>query len=140
MLKLTPKQEKFCKNIVSGMDGKAAYVSAYDAENMNDNTIYREANKLLTRDDITARIKELNKPLENYAINTAISVRKERVNFILERIEICKLKEDENSIIRYTDMLNKIDNLYKEEINGIKPENTLANMDTSTLEKLVNIS
>ena len=53
---LTPKQEKFCQCIVSGMSGKDAYVAAYDHHG-GDRTAYNEANILLKRNDITKRIK-----------------------------------------------------------------------------------
>lgn len=134
---LTPKQEKFCRCIVSGMDGKASYREAYDADNMKDNTVYNEANKLLMRDDITERIKEMSKPLENHAQNSLFSIRRERISFIQSRIELCKELGDENSIIRYTDMLNKIDNLYKDEVNTENKANPLENIDNNTLSKLI---
>ena len=45
---LTPKQEKFCQCIVSGMCGKDAYIAAYDHHG-GDRTAYNEANILLKR-------------------------------------------------------------------------------------------
>lgn len=132
---LTPKQEKFCQCIVSGMSGKDSYLTAYDT-NANENTVYNEAKKLLQRDDITARIAELRKPLENHARNTAINARKQQIDFINERIEICKQKDDEQSIIRYTDMLNKINALYKDSEPEQKQENSVVKLDMDTLKKL----
>lgn len=136
---LTPKQEKFCRCIVSGMSGKDSYIAAYDT-NANDNTIRNEANKLLQRDDITERIAELSKPLHNHAVNTAISARQQQIDFINERIEICKQKDDEQSIIRYTDMLNKINALYKDTEPEQKPENSIVNIDTDMLKRLTSVS
>ena len=63
-----------------------------------------------------------------------------KIEFIEERIAICKEKEDENSIIRYTDMLNKLYSLYKEEANTDNKENKLSDLDTNTLHKIANIS
>lgn len=132
---LTPKQEKFCQCIVSGMSGKDSYLTAYDTT-ANDNTVYNEAKKLLQRDDITARITELRKPLENHARNTAINARQQQIDFINERIAICQAKEDEASIIRYTDMLNKINALYKDNEPEQKQENSVVKLDMDTLKKL----
>lgn len=132
---LTPKQEKFCQCIVSGMNGKDSYLTAYDCNSPKAAEI--EAMKLLKRDDITERITELNKPIVNLAQNTAISVKKERIAFIQSRIDLCKELGDENSIIRYTDMLNKIDNLYKDEVNPENKANPLENIDNNTLSKLI---
>lgn len=135
MVKLTPKQEKFCQCIVSGMSGKDSYISAYDTK-ASEQTIYTESLKLLKRDDITERIKELRQPIENHRQNIAINERKQQIDFIKERIEICKAKEDEQSIIRYTDMLNKIYSCYKDTETEQKTENTIDTLPTATLIKL----
>ena len=111
-LELTPKQEKFCQCIASGMSGIESYKAAYNTQ-AKENTIYNESKKLLMRDDITKRITQLRKPIENHIKNTAISARNKQIQEIQERIRICKEKEDENSLIRYYDMLNKIYCLYK---------------------------
>jgi len=117
------------------MSGKDSYKTAYDTK-ASEQVIYNESNKLLMCDDITARIKELRKPLENHSQNTAINARKEQIDFIKQRIEICKAKDDEQSIIRYTDMLNKINNLYKDTETDTKQDNTLQQLDISTLKAL----
>ncbi len=134
-LKLTPKQEKFCQCIVSGMSGKDSYISAYNTK-ASEQVIFNESTKLLKRDDITARIKELRKPLENHYQNIAINERQQQIDFIKERIEICKVKEDEQSIIRYTDMLNKIYSCYKDTETEEKTDQTIKDIDTATLIKL----
>lgn len=131
---LTPKQEKFCQCIVSGMCGKDAYLTAYDCT--SDRVAYNESNVLMKRDDITARIAELMIPVQNHAQNTAISAREEQISFIKERISICKEKDDEASIIRYTDMLNKINGIYKDTEEAKQEQNTVVNLDMDTLKKL----
>ena len=37
---LTPKQEKFVRNMVSGMSQYDAYVNSYNASNMKDKSIW----------------------------------------------------------------------------------------------------
>lgn len=138
-LKLTPKQEKFCQCIVSGMSGKDSYITAYDTK-ASEQVIFNESSKLLKRDDITQRIKELRVPLENHYQNIAINERQQQIDFIKERIELCKQKDDEQSIIRYTDMLNKIYACYKDTETEEKPENTVSNLDTTILQKLSGVS
>ena len=135
MVKLTPKQEKFCQCIVSGMSGKDSYISAYNTK-ASDQVIFNESTKLLKRDDITNRIKELRKPLENHYQNISINERQKQIEFIKERIQICKDKDDEQSIIRYTDMLNKIYNCYKDNETEQKTDQTVNALPTETLIKL----
>lgn len=135
MVKLTPKQERFCQCIVSGMDGTTAYKTAYDTK-AKDKVCNNESRILLMRDDITERIAELRKPLINHAQNNALNERQQQINDIKERIEICKNKEDEQSLIRYYDMLNKIYGVYKDAEPDQKTENTVTGLDTATLVKL----
>lgn len=135
---LTAKQEKFCQNIVKGMTGKAAYFDAYDGK--SEKVAEIESMKLMKRDDITARIKVLNKPIENAVQNQAISARKEQIDFIKSRISHCKAAGDENSLIRYTDMLNKIHGLYGNTEPLTTSENSVEKLDTDLLKKLSGIA
>lgn len=132
---LTEKQEKFCRNIVSGMTNKDAYISAYNSKGTDQNA-WNESGKLLTRDDIQERIKVLRIPVEKAAQVQAINARQKQIEFIQSRIEHCLTTEDEQSIIRYTDMLNKINALYKDTEQEQKQESTVNNLDISTLRKL----
>ena len=69
--KLTPKQEIFIKNIVSGMNQREAYKNSYNAENMCENTIDKEACLLFNNPKIAERYKELIEELKDEAIMTA---------------------------------------------------------------------
>lgn len=132
---LTPKQEKFCECIVSGMTGKDSYLTAYNCT--NDRVAYNESNVLLKRDDITERIQELMKPVKNHAQNTAIS-ETERIKAILwEEIENARQQQDHAAIARYTDQLNKLNNAYKDNT-VIEKDNDLESIETSKLLKFVN--
>lgn len=81
---LTPKQEKFCQNIVSGLNQSDAYRGAYNVENMSDITVNNEAYKMVNTPDIAARIEQLRLPIA------------ERIGMGLESYlkEMIKLKED----------------------------------------------
>ncbi len=135
---LTEKQEKFCRAIVSGMTNKDAYMSAYNCQ--SENAAWIESTKLLNREDIQAKIKTLRKPIELKVQTEAINARQKQIEAIQERIEICKAKEDEQSLIRYYDMLNKIFALYKETETEVKPESTVNNLDISVLKRLSGVS
>ena len=43
LIKITPKQNKFVKALISGMSQRQAYKFAYDAKNMKDATIDSKA-------------------------------------------------------------------------------------------------
>lgn len=73
---LTPKQERFIQNIVSGMSQRQAYKDAYNAENMQDDTIDVRACELFNDSKIKVRYQELMNKLEDEAIMTAIEKRR----------------------------------------------------------------
>ena len=135
---LTVKQDNFCNYIASGKEQKESYMLAYDCNSERAASV--ESTKLLKRDDITERIKELRKPIINLEQNRIISEREKQISEIKERIEICKQKEDETSLIRYYDMLNKIYSLYREVETEKTPDHTVNNLDVETLKKLSGIA
>ena len=53
---LTAKQEKFAQLLAQGLSTADAYRGAYDTSSMKDSTIYNEASKLSTRQDVTNRV------------------------------------------------------------------------------------
>lgn len=64
--KLTCKQEAFAQNLFQRrMTQRQAYKEAYDASNMKDNTIDRNAFELARSNKITARIQELTDEVKN---------------------------------------------------------------------------
>ncbi len=60
---LTPKQEKFCQGIVSGLNQSDAYRAAYSCENMGDATINNNAYVMMQDNDIAMRIEQLRLPI-----------------------------------------------------------------------------
>lgn len=87
---LTPKQEKFIQNIVSGMSQREAYKNSYNAENMKDETIDAEACKIFNDHKVATRYRELMEELKDKAIMTA----KERMIWLSEVVQgIQKEKE-----------------------------------------------
>ena len=135
-MSLTPKQIKFCENVVSGMSYKDSYLKAYNGN--SENTAYVEGSKLALRDDIQDYIKTLQKPIEKALQVQQISIKDKQIQFINERIQHCIDNNDEQSIIRYTDMLAKIYNLYKDNEPEQTQQTNIDNIDTDKLLKLVN--
>lgn len=56
---LTPKQEKFVRNLVNGMSQYDAYCNSYNAKKMKRSTIDTKASQLISRDKIRTRYDEL---------------------------------------------------------------------------------
>lgn len=72
---LTAKQEKFVQNLLQGMSQREAYKNSYNAENMLDKTIDNKASKLLKKDEVRARYKELLDEMKKEAVLSAFEKR-----------------------------------------------------------------
>ena len=116
MNELTPKQERFIQNIVSGMSQREAYKDAYNAENMKDETIDVQASVLFKNDKVAIRYQELMKELQDKAIMTA----KERMIWLTEVVKDEQLEVDSagykpadlNTKMKAIDILNKMSGEY----------------------------
>lgn len=107
---LTAKQEAFAQNIVSGMNQADAYRSAYDADNMSDNAIYREASLLMSRPKVAQRISEMRNELAKPTIMSA----QERLEWLTGLI-----KDDESDVnakLKAVDIMNKMQGGYIQRI------------------------
>lgn len=135
---LTPKQEKFCQCVASGMSYKDAYINAYDCKDTG-RTALNEGSKLALRDDIQEKIKTLMKPLQEAAKIQGLNAREKQLENIEKRIAICEQKEDEQSLIRWHDMKNKLLGLYSTPDEKENSDNNLTSLDTSVLEKIARI-
>ena len=132
---LTPKQEKFCQCVVSGMAYKDAYLASYDW-NGSEAAAYQEATRLALREDIQARIASLQKPITE-AIQTQALNETERIKQILwEEIANARTQQDHAAIARYTDQLNKLNNAYKDAGSTQDNNSDLNTVDTNTLQKI----
>ena len=134
---LTPKQEKFCQCIVSGMSGKDSYITAYE-NNSNANTSYKEAMKLLDRDDIQSRIKELRKPLELQAKTQALTEREKIKTKLWEMINNSATNDSDR--LRAMDILNKMNNEYINIQRIEKDETPISDLDTQKLIEITKLA
>lgn len=79
-VKLTQKQEKYVQGLIKGKTQREAYKDAYNAKNMNNNTIDSKASLLFKQDKVRARYNQLNdkviKRTEEKAIITAEEIIK----------------------------------------------------------------
>ena len=74
--KLTPKQEIFIQNVVSGMSLSDAYRNSYNAENMSDDAIRVEAHRVYNNPKVSLRYNELINELKDEAVMTATEKRR----------------------------------------------------------------
>ena len=80
---LTFKQEKFVQGLIKGLSQRQAYREAYNADNMKEETIDKEACLLFSNPKIFERYNELVKELEDKSIMTA----KERMKWLSDVVK-----------------------------------------------------
>lgn len=133
-MSLTPKQQKFCQCIVSGMSGKDSYLTAYNSNSTT--SAYSESYNLLQRDDIKEYIETLKKPIETNIQKTAISERQKKRQWLWDMIENPSVNESDR--LRAMDLLNKMDSEYIQTTHTINESKTnISGLDTDTLKQLI---
>ena len=103
---LTQKMKNFCYAYARTSSATEAYLEAYDTTNVAIAT--QEGSRLLQRDDVTAFLKEINKP----TINSIVNEREKKRKLLWKAILRCEAKEDEAGMARFMDILNKMDSEY----------------------------
>lgn len=112
MNNLTIKQEKFCLEYIKDGNASRAYREAYDASNMKEATINRNAKALTDDNKIATRIDELRQEIKSKAI-LSIEERKELLSMIAKNIAYDKEGNANYGDARGAiDLLNKMDGVY----------------------------
>jgi phage terminase small subunit len=131
---LTPKQEKFCREVASGKDYTTAYLNSYDWNGSKQGAA-NEAMILANKKEIQEKIATLIKPMEIQAQRKGIT-ETERIKEILwEELQNAREQQDHAAVSRYIAEINKLNGAYKDTIQ--ENDNSLDNLDTSKLLKLV---
>lgn len=112
MVDLTPKQEMFIQNVLSGMSLSDAYRNSYNADNMSDDAIRVEAHRVFNNPNVSLRYKELISELKDEAVMTATEKRK-----LLRDIAYNK-ENSVSDIIKAIDTDNKMTGEYVTKIEG----------------------
>lgn len=119
MNELTPKQERFVQNIISGMSQRQAYKEAFGAD-YDDNAIDSNASTLFNSTKVQQRYKELLEELKDIAIMTAT----ERMIWLTDVVKDKQLDADNEGYkpadlttkMKAIDILNKMSGEYTTKI------------------------
>lgn len=133
---LTDKEEVFCMAIADGYTQFDAYKIAYEPKTDNRASIDSAASRTARKEDVKARISELRTRKADQHNYNDINDKNKRITFIWERINACLAKNDENNVVKYIDMLNKLAGDYKNinvNENDVKPLSTMSNEDLNKL-------
>lgn len=84
---LTPKREKFCQEFKKCGNQTEAFKLAFNCKNMKPETINSKAYELMQKDEIRARIAELQAKIEKKNILSAQQLQEELTRYILDQKE-----------------------------------------------------
>lgn len=130
--RLTNKQEKFCQLYIESGIAADAYRGSYDTSNHKENTIHRNAHKLLNNDKVLARIGQLQ---EKHAERHNITI-----DFLTEKyLGLLAKAENENKIEAGKGILDSLGKLHglmvdKKQVNGNIRHNHTSEPVHETLE------
>lgn len=105
---LTAKQEAFCQGVgARGETLAAAYRAAYDTSGMAPATVHNEAFKLMTRQEIAARVNTLVREKQANASHDAARIR----SHVIERLHSESINPDNPPAarVRALELLGKLD-------------------------------
>jgi hypothetical protein len=74
---MTPKQHQFAREVVLGKSQADAYRSAYNTLKMNDNSIRREASRLMDNPKVATTVAELQQKADAAVVQERIASREE---------------------------------------------------------------
>lgn len=103
--KLTPKQEKFARNVASGMKQVDAYRDAYDTKTTNKNTQRVKALQETRKDNVAAMIDDLKRRSEEGVVWT----RQMAMTALLDTYHMAK---DQNHATGATGALKELNAMY----------------------------
>ena len=109
--KLTPKQEKFCQNLIQGQSQRQAYINAGYSDNQLPDTLDRNACELANDNKILTRLTELKSSVLD---STIMSVRKRKQRLSeLALVDLDPKEVKPGHVVQAIDLLNKMDDVYK---------------------------
>lgn len=107
---LTPKQEKFVKNIIDGMSQADAYRNSYSTNRMADKTIWENASRLMADSKVKARLQELRDQMMKPSIMNA----QERLEWLTSVINDGREKTENR--LKAADIMNKMQGEYVQKV------------------------
>lgn len=132
-MKLTVKQEKFCNYYIECGNASEAYRRAYNAEKMNDKTIWERASVLLHNSKVRTRVEELRAEL-----NDASRITKERILKELANMAFSSIADMQNTWIERKDF-DKLSSAQKSSIKSISTKVMKKNVGTKDNPELIDV-
>ena len=131
---MTPKQHQFAREVVLGKSQADAYRSAYNTLKMNDNSIRREASRLMDNPNVATTVVELQQKADAAVVQERIASREEVLQTLTGYMHSGEPKDSIK--LRAAELMGKHYGLFTDRIEAVVPERSAAEIQIQLEEKL----
>jgi phage terminase small subunit len=117
---MTPKQHQFAREVVLGKSQADAYRSAYNTLRMNDNSIRREASRLMDNPKVTTTVAALQQKADSAVVQERIASREEVLQILTGYMHSGEPKDSVR--LRAAEMMGKHYGLFTDRIEAVVAE------------------
>ena len=134
---MTPKQHQFAREVVLGKSQADAYRSAYNTARMNDNSIRREASRLMDNPNVTTTVVELQQRADAAVVQERIASREEVLQALTGYMHSGGPKDSVK--LRAAELMGKHYGLFTERIEAVAPKRSSEEITAELEEKLTSL-
>ena len=131
---MTPKQHQFAREVVLGKSQADAYRSAYDTARMNDNSIRREASRLMDNPNVATTVVELQQKADTAVVQERIASREEVLQTLTSYMHSGEPKDSIK--LRAAELMGKHYGLFTDRMEAVVPERSAEEIEIQLEEKL----
>jgi hypothetical protein len=131
---MTPKQHQFAREVVLGKSQADAYRSAYNTLKMNDNSIRREASRLMDNPNVATTVVELQQKADAAVVQERIASREEVLQTLTSYMHSGEPKDSVR--LRATELMGKHYGLFTDRIEAVVPARSSEEITAALEEKL----
>ena len=117
---MTPKQHQFAREVVLGKSQADAYRSAYNTLRMNDNSIRREASRLMDNPKVATTVAALQQKADAAVVQERIASREEVLQILTGYMHSGEPKDSVR--LRAAEMMGKHYGLFTDRIEAVVTE------------------
>ena len=131
---MTPKQHLFAREIVLGKSQADAYRAAYDTLRMNDNSIRREASRLMDNPNVATTVAELQQKADAAVVQERIATREEVLQTLTGYMHSGEPRDSVR--LRAAELMGKHYGLFTDRIEAVVPARSSEEISAALEEKL----
>ena len=134
---MTPKQHQFAREVVLGKSQADAYRSAYNTLKMNDNSIRREASRLMDNPNVATTVVELQQKADAAVVQERVASREEVLQTLTSYMHSGEPRDSVR--LRAAEMMGKHYGLFTDRIEAVVPERSAEEIEIQLEEKLTSL-